>query len=109
MTLAACGPQRPAEASGGTALFESLDCIDCHKMDGRGTGPSLAGLYGETIPLENGGSVTADDQYIRTAILDPGRHIHAGYQPVMPSYRGRISEEELSTLVEYIRSLNGGK
>lgn len=110
--LVACGGQAPEEsgagapaAADGSQLFERLDCIQCHQMDGGGPGPSLAGLYGETIPLENGETVTVDEQFIRTSILDPRAHTHAGYPPIMPPYEGRIGGEELSMLVEYIRSL----
>lgn len=110
--LAGCGGQpsnesnagAPSTASG-SELFEQLDCVHCHQMNGNGPGPSLAGLYGETISLESGESVTVDEQYIRTSILDPRAQTHAGYQPIMPPYEGRINEAELSALVEYIQSL----
>jgi cytochrome c oxidase subunit 2 len=110
--LTACGgARREASAAGGdppaagSEVFERLDCIHCHAMDGSGPGPSLAGLYGKTVPLENGESVPVDEQYIRTSILDPRAQTHAGYPPIMPPYAGRIDEDELSALVEYIRSL----
>jgi len=110
--LAACGSQRTEEPAGsapttstGSELFESLGCSGCHRMDGSGPGPSLAGIYGETIPLENGESVTVDEQYIRTSLLDPQAQIHAGYLPIMPSYEGRIGEEEITRLIDYIRAL----
>ncbi len=110
--LVACGSQRTEEpaagvpaATSGSELFEGLGCMQCHQMDGSRPGPSLVGLYGETIPLETGKTVTVDDQFIRTSILDPRAHTHAGYPPIMPPYEGRIGEEELSMLVEYIRSL----
>lgn len=115
-TLAACGGQQPAEASAGrqdtkdgAALFESLSCISCHRPDGSGQGPSLSGIYGQTVPLQSGDTVTVDDQYIRTSILNPDAAIHSGYRPIMPSYEDRISEAELAALVEYIGSLPGGK
>lgn len=110
--LVTCGSQRTEEpaasvpaATSGSELFEGLGCIQCHQIDGGGLGPSLVGLYGETIPLETGKTVTVDDQFIRTSILDPRAHTHAGYPPVMPPYEGRIGEEEMSMLVAYIRSL----
>ena len=112
VTLTACGePRREASAAGvpstaaGADLFESLSCIHCHQMNGDGPGPSLVGLYGEMIPLENGERVKMDEQYIRTSILDPRTQLHAGYPPIMPPYEGRISEDELSVLVKYIESL----
>jgi cytochrome c oxidase subunit 2 len=102
-------PQAPSTmAAAGAELFERLDCSRCHRSDGRGPGPSLVGVYGQSIPLAGGETVIVDDQYIRTSILDPTAHIHAGYSPIMPSYAGRINEEELSMLVEYIRSLGEG-
>src|SRR3712207_3464596 len=71
--LVACGSQRTEEsaasvpaATSGSELFEGLGCIQCHQMEGGGVGPSLVGLYGETIPLETGETVTVDDQFIRT-------------------------------------------
>ena len=110
--LVACGRQPAAESSpiaqstsSGSALFERLECIHCHPMNGNGPGPSLAGIYGTTITLESGESVQVDEQYIRTSILDSRAEIHAGYLPIMPPYQDRISEEELSILVDYIRTL----
>jgi cytochrome c oxidase subunit II len=112
--LMACGRQPPRSSApdkpsttSGSELFEQLGCMHCHQMNGGGLGPSLTGLYGKTIPLENGQSVTADEQYIRTSIIDPNAQKHAGYQLVMPPFADRINEEELSALVEYIRSLEG--
>lgn len=114
-TLAACGTSGTSEAAArttaatdGAALFEDLGCIGCHALDGRGRGPSLASLSGQTISLENGQAVTADEQYIRASILTPGAQTRAGYQPIMPAYDGLINDEELSALVNYVLSLNGG-
>ena len=90
----------------GSELFNSLDCIHCHQMNGRGPGPSLAGIYGTSITLASGESVTVDEEYIRTSILDPRAQIHEGYQPMMPPFAGRVNDEELAALVEYIRSLS---
>jgi mono/diheme cytochrome c family protein len=95
----------PTSVAAGAELFERLNCIQCHRGDGRGPGPSLVGVYGQSIALASGETVIVDDQYIRTSILDPNANVHAGYTPIMPSYAGRVSEEELSLLVEYIRWL----
>jgi cytochrome c oxidase subunit 2 len=67
--------------------------------------PSLDGVFGESVPLENGETVIADEDYIRESILSPQEKIVAGYEPIMPSYEGRLSEEELEALVEYVKSL----
>jgi cytochrome c oxidase subunit 2 len=100
------GRQQPQTmAQGGAALFESLGCSSCHQMDGRGVGPSLVGLYGREVELEDGQTVVADLQYIRNSILEPSSQVVAGYSPVMPSFAGQIAEEQVLSLIEYIRSL----
>ena len=57
-------------------------------------------------PLSSGGTVIADDAYLREAILNPSQHITQGYAPIMPTYQGQVSEEGVIALVEYIKNLN---
>lgn len=93
----------------GERLFTNLGCAGCHRMDGMGIGPSLQGLYGSQQRLADGSVATADENYLRTSILNPGAQIAAGYQNVMPSYAGQLSEDQLNQLIAYIKSLaNGG-
>jgi cytochrome c oxidase subunit II len=92
-------------ASAGQQLFQNLGCSTCHLVDERGTGPPLVGLYGSEVLLASGETVIADAQYIRRSIIDPNAQIVAGYPPIMPTYAGQITEEEILRLVEYIRSL----
>ena len=56
--------------------------------------------------MSNGQSITADDAYLREAILNPSQHLTQGYAPIMPTYQGQVSEEGLISLVEYIKNLN---
>lgn len=98
----------PTMAMAGEALFQNLGCITCHHMDGEGPGPTLVGLLGKTVELEDGETAVADIQYIRDSILDPHAQIVEGYPPIMPTYEGQISEEELLQLVEYIAALDEG-
>jgi cytochrome c oxidase subunit II len=93
----------PEEA--GAQLFTQLACDTCHTDTPGARGPSLHGLYGSRVPLEDGSTVLADQAYLRESILDPMARIHAGYPPIMPSYKGQISEENLFRLIAYIRSL----
>jgi cytochrome c oxidase subunit 2 len=97
----------PAEA--GADLFRSIGCDTCHVEAGGGRAPSLRGVYGHEVQLVSGRSVTVDNTYLRRAILDPGADVVAGYQPIMPTYRGQISEENIFRLIAYIRSLSGGR
>ncbi|MFZ0311933.1 MAG: cytochrome c oxidase subunit II [Candidatus Korobacteraceae bacterium] len=92
-------------AANGQQLFQQLGCVTCHRSDTQGRGPDLTGLFGKTVPLDDGRTVTADDNYIRESILNPGAKIAAGFKPIMPSFQGQVSEEGLGALVAYIKSL----
>jgi cytochrome c oxidase subunit II len=89
----------------GEKLFGEKACITCHLSDGKGRGPSLNGLYGKQALLADGRTVTADDAYIRESILQPNAKIVAGYQPIMPSFQGQLTEEQIIALTAYIKSL----
>src|SRR5579862_3142275 len=93
-------------ASNGEKLFQSLACSNCHRPDLAGRGPNLVGVFGRPVQLEGGGTVTADENYIRESILNPAAKVVAGYQPVMPTFQGLVTEEELLQLIEYIKSLS---
>ena len=92
-------------ADEGAKLFESLACSNCHKPDGSGRCPTLVGLFGRNVQLSNGATVKADEAYIRESILQPTAKIVAGYQPLMPTFQGLITEEGVLQLIEYIKSL----
>ena len=89
----------------GERLFEQYACHTCHKMDGTGRGPSLSGLFGKTVALEGGGTAVVNEAYIRESILNPSAKVMAGYKPIMPTFKGQISEEGIIQLIAYIKSL----
>jgi cytochrome c oxidase subunit 2 len=90
----------------GALLFDKAGCISCHHMDGTGVGPSLVGVYGSQVQLQGGGVVQADEEYIRESIVAPNAKIVSGYQPVMPSFTGQFSEEQLMAVVAFVKSLS---
>ena len=92
-------------AAQGRSLFIQDGCDGCHSGRGTVRAPSLAGLFGSPVPLADGRVVKADEGYIRDSILFPQRQLVAGFAPVMPSFAGRIGEEDLLKLVAYIKSL----
>ncbi|WOH83300.1 cytochrome c oxidase subunit II [Bradyrhizobium sp. BEA-2-5] len=98
------GPANSLAREGG-ALFRELGCSGCHAANSSVHAPLLEGLYGKPVPLSDGSAVTADDKYIRDSILLPRSQVAAGYQPVMPSFEGKVSEDQLLRLVTYIKSL----
>jgi cytochrome c oxidase subunit II len=99
------GGTSPTPAADGQRLFTELDCASCHQAEGRGRGPALHDRYGTSSVLADGSMTKFDEAYVRESILNPTAKIVASYSPVMPSYRGRISEEQILTLIEYIKSL----
>jgi cytochrome c oxidase subunit 2 len=91
----------------GEELFNTLACVTCHKQERTARGPSLDGLYGSAVRLRGGEKVVADERYIRQSILNPSAKLVEGYEPIMPTFEGQISEEGLLGLVAYIKSLGG--
>jgi cytochrome c oxidase subunit 2 len=94
-------------AAAGERKFQELGCVTCHRSDTAGRGPSLQGLYGKSVNLAAGGTVPADEGYIRESIVNPSAKVVAGYQPIMPAYQGLVTEESLMQLVAYVQSLGG--
>ena len=89
----------------GEKLFSEKACVTCHLANGTGRAPSLNGVYGAQVLLVDGTTVTADEGYIRESILLPNAKIVAGYQPLMPTFQGQLSEEQILALTAYIKSL----
>lgn len=89
----------------GQKLFTDLACITCHKNDTSGRGPVLAGLFGSTVDLMDGRRVVADENYLRESIVNPQAKVVRGYQPIMPTFQGSVSEEGLMQLIAYIKTL----
>jgi cytochrome c oxidase subunit 2 len=85
-----------------------LACASCHSQGGQGgRGPALAGLFGKQVKLASGQTVVADEAYIRESILNPQGQIVEGYQPIMPTFKGQVTEDQLVQLIAYIKSLAG--
>ena len=94
----------PAEA--GAKLVAQRGCAQCHSVDGRGgIGPSLKGVFGHQVQLVSGPPLVADEDYIRESILEPQARVVAGYQPVMPTYKGRLKDAEITAIIEYLKVL----
>jgi cytochrome c oxidase subunit 2 len=100
------GPPTASPVAAGEKLFNDLACASCHQANSSGRGPSLAGIYGKPIELQGGGTATADDAYIRESIVNPQAKIVNGFQPIMPTFQGLVTEEQLLQLIAYVRSLS---
>jgi cytochrome c oxidase subunit 2 len=96
---------RPPEVTG-AELFERFRCGSCHGPQApENRAPLLTGIFGKVAPLKDGGMAQVDDAYLRDSILRPSAKVVAGFQPIMPSYEGQITEEELNDLIAYIKTL----
>jgi cytochrome c oxidase subunit 2 len=95
-------------AERGAQLFTQLACVTCHLADGGGRGPSLVGLFGSTVTLDNGTTLVADESYLRESILTSQAKTVGGYQQLMPTFQGLVNENDVASLIEYIKSMQQG-
>jgi cytochrome c oxidase subunit II len=102
------GSSGPLSATG-EKIFSELGCATCHRSDTQGRGPNLKGVFGSPVQLQDGRTVTADENYLRECILDPGAKRVKGFQPIMPTFQGLVSEEQVNALVAYIKSISAAK
>jgi cytochrome c oxidase subunit II len=102
--LAGGAPGESVEQAG-EKVFQASGCPTCHVADGTGLGPSLLGVYGNPVKLTTGETVTADDAYMRESILLPKAKIVLGYSPIMPSFQGQMTDEQLNNVIAYLRAL----
>jgi cytochrome c oxidase subunit II len=95
-------------AAGGERLLLALGCATCHASDSQARGPSLDNLFGKPVTLRDGRTVEADEAYVRESILDPAAKLVAGFEPLMPSYRAQLNEEDVIKLIAYLKTLKAG-
>ncbi len=102
---AECADAADVNVCWGESIYNHGGCSACHKNDGAtGAGPSWVGVMGEEIALEGGGTVTADDAYIKRSILDPSADVVSGFGNVMPPYR--LRDQEIDAVIAFMRSLD---
>jgi cytochrome c oxidase subunit 2 len=95
-------------AVAGQQLFQTLGCASCHGTNGEGgRGPALVGAFGRETDLQDGGKATVNEAYVRESIINPQLKLVKGFGPIMPTFQGQISEDQLVQLVAFIKSLSG--
>jgi cytochrome c oxidase subunit 2 len=102
--LAGGAPGESMEQAG-EKVYQASGCPTCHLADGTGLGPSLLGVFGQPVKLTTGETVTADDAYMRESIVLPKAKVVLGYSPIMPSFQGQLTEEQLNNVIAYLRAL----
>jgi cytochrome c oxidase subunit 2 len=93
-------------AQRGAALFQQQMCDTCHLDSGQGRGPSLKDIFGKPVELQDGSTAIVNEAYLRESILNSQAKIVRGFQPLMPTFQGLISEEGLAALIEHVKSLS---
>ena len=84
-----------------------LRCAQCHRLDSaatQGGGPGWKNVFGYPRQLAGGGSVVADENYLRDSILYPAKDVVAGFGPNMPSFQGVLKEADLNGLIAFIKA-----
>ncbi|MBU2904082.1 c-type cytochrome [Arenibacter algicola] len=92
----------------GKQLFNSAGCFGCHAVRGVGEGmygPSFEGVFGAKRKLVDGGEIVVNEDYLRESILDPGAKVAVGNNPEMPSFEGILTEEDMASLILYLKTL----
>jgi cytochrome c oxidase subunit II len=100
----AAGTEQPSLAQYGFALFRQLGCSGCHAAGSSVHAPSLNKLLGREVHLQDGRTLVADENYVRDSILLPKKDVVAGFEPIMPSFAGQLSEEQIQALIAYLRA-----
>lgn len=91
----------------GQHLYKSRGCAQCHSLDGTAaTGPSFKGVFGHEVKFRDGSSKVADENYVRESVLNPGARVVAGYQNVMPTFQGKLTDKEITAIIEYLKTLS---
>lgn len=95
----------PNDAARGEFFYENRGCKNCHSVDGTpGKGPTFKGLWGKQENTDKG-PVTVDENYIRESLLEPAAVVVTGYGPIMPTFKGKLTDEHIGFIIEYIKSL----
>jgi cytochrome c oxidase subunit 2 len=106
--LTSQGPEKSL-AQQGADLFRAHGCSGCHGENSTVHAPSLSGLYGTLVHLQDGSVRRADEAYLRDCILNPRSFTVAGYPPIMPDFSGQLDEGDMLKVIAYIKSLGGNQ
>jgi cytochrome c1 len=101
--------QPKISAQKGKQIAKDNGCFACHSTDGtKMAGPTWKNLYGKTVHLKGGSTVTADSSYIKESIKEPSKQITKGFSPTMPSF-SYLKDAQIKSIIAYIKSISNTK
>jgi cytochrome c2 len=92
----------------GQDLYTKMNCIACHSIDGNNAGkigPGMQGIFGSERQFKDGTATVADESYLKESIIAPSEKVVKGFDEGMPSFLGVLTENDIQSLVMFIRSL----
>jgi len=91
----------------GQQWAQQFGCQACHSIDGSPlVGPTWKGVYGHTVTLSDGTTVTVDDAYLTESIRDPGAKLVQGFADIMPhDIAQNMTDEQVQDVIEFIKTL----
>ena len=94
----------------GLTLIKNMGCVACHSLDGsKLVGPTFKGVYGkEHVVITDGkeATIVADDAYIISSIIDPGKDVVKGFNKgIMQSYRAKLTDAQIAKIIDYLKTL----
>ncbi|QDT87946.1 Cytochrome c oxidase subunit 2 precursor [Gimesia chilikensis] len=93
----------PVEA--GEYFYKSRGCIQCHSLDGTPkNGPTFKGLFKSERKFADGSTGVADENYIRQSILEPQSQVVAGFRPIMPTFKGQLTDQDITAIIAFIEA-----
>jgi mono/diheme cytochrome c family protein len=96
-------PQPPPGASRGERLYYAY-CVECHGRDGRGAWRAALFLLRPGNLADASRMATHTDQYLFDVIKHGGAPVG---RPGMPAFGYHLSDDDIRTLVTYVRTLAG--
>ena len=98
-----------AQAKSGEQIFTAAGCAGCHTFTPAGStgniGPNLDDLASAAGDREPGKSA---EDYIRESLTQPDAFLAEGFGNAMPSYEGRLTDEQIQAIVDYLLQTGGG-
>lgn len=89
-----------------TNIYKVRGCANCHSIDGAaGTGPTFKGMWDQAREFADGSAGKVDANYIRESIVNPMAKVRAGFNPVMPTYQGKLTDEQIDSIINWMKTL----